>query len=129
LALNELMDAALEALPDGLAVCYIDMPEALVLTRRSRRPFSQEVLDALAATAARLLDGKGVAAAWRVATGRESEDRPAEALAQNAEHTCLFLRVGKYPDHALCVLARRGIDIGQMRAVATQLVEDIANAI
>jgi len=139
LALNELMDGALEALPDALAVCYIDMPEALVLSRRSRRPFSQEVLDALAAIAARLLDGEGVAVAWRAAarpaaTGELTADeagaaRPDEALVQNAEHTCLFLRVQKYPDHALCIMGRRGADVGQLHAVASRLALDIADAI
>jgi len=128
-ALNELMDGALEALPDGLAVCYIDMPEALVLTRRSRKPFSQEVMDALAAMAARLLDGEGVVAAWRTAAGRTDRDRPDEALMQNGDHTCLFLRVTKYPDHALCLLGRRGADVGQLRAIGAQLGLDIADAI
>lgn len=129
MALNELMDGVLAALPECLAVCYIDMPETLVLTRRSSRPFPQEVLDGLAALASRLLNGDGIAAAWQGATGHPAPQQPAEAMVQNGEHLFLFLRVQKYPDHALCLLARQGADPVQARAAAITLCKEIEDAL
>lgn len=129
MALNELMDGVLATLPECLAVCYIDMPETLVLTRRSSRPFPQEVLDSLAALAARLLNGDGLVPAWQQATGHPAPEQPSEAMVQNGEHLCLFLRVQKYPDHALCLLARQGPDPMQARAAAIALCKEIEDAL
>ncbi|MCV2866268.1 hypothetical protein [Defluviimonas sp. WL0075] len=127
MALNELMDGTLRALPECLAVCYVDMPEELVLTRRSSRAFSQEVLDAVATLASRLLEGRGVAEAWRQAAVAPEEERPGEAILANDDFTCLFLRMEKHDEHALCLIANRGADVAQMRLAGRALGKDIAN--
>ncbi|MCV2870606.1 hypothetical protein OEW28_18495 [Defluviimonas sp. WL0002] len=129
MALNGLMDGTLQALPDCLAVCYVDMPEELVLTRRSSRAFSQEILDAIATLAARLLDGQGMAGAWRAAVAASAEAMPGEALIRNKDFTCLFLRMEKHGEHALCLIGKSGADVAQMRNAGRQLGKDIANVL
>lgn len=129
MALNELMDGTLQALPECLAICYVDMPEELVLTRRTVRPFNQETLDALAALAARMLDGRGISSAWRLATNAPDGASPDEAVVRNGDHTCLFLRMPGHADHALCLVCRSGADVALMRLAGRQLGKDIANAL
>lgn len=129
MALNELMDGTLQAMPECLAICYVDMPEELVLTRRSVRPFNQETLDALAAIAARMLDGRGMCSAWRRATKAPEGASPDEALFQNDDYTCLFLRMPGHADHALCLVCRSGADVALARLAGRQLGKDIANAL
>ncbi|HPE23923.1 MAG: hypothetical protein H6904_01735 [Rhodobacteraceae bacterium] len=129
MALNELMDGTLHSLPDCLAVCYVDMPEELVLTRRSTRPFSQEVLDAIATLSARLLNGRGISGAWRRAALADIGDLPEEAVARNHGYTCLFLRMPDHEDHALCLVCHPDADVAQMRQVGRQLGKDIANVL
>lgn len=129
MALNELMDGTLQAMPECLAICYVDMPEELVLTRRSVRPFNQETLDALAAIAARMLDGRGMSSAWRRATKAPEGASPDEAIFQNDDYTCLFLRMAGHADHALCLVCRSGADVALARLAGRQLGKDIANAL
>lgn len=129
MALNELMDGTLQALPECLAICYVDMPEELVLTRRTVRPFNQETLDALAALAARMLDGRGISSAWRLATNAPDGASPDEAVVRNGDHTCLFLRMPGHADHALCLVCRSGADVALVRLAGRQLGKDIANAL
>ncbi|MCT8331764.1 hypothetical protein [Albidovulum sediminis] len=129
MALNELMDGTLQALPESLAICYVDMPEELVLTRRTVRPFNQETLDALATLAARMLDGRGISSAWRLATNAPDGASPDEAVVRNGDHTCLFLRMPGHADHALCLVCRSGADVALVRLAGRQLGKDIANAL
>lgn len=129
MSLNELMDGTLQALPECLAICYVDMPEELVLTRRTVRPFNQETLDALAALAARMLDGRGISSAWRLATNAPDGASPDEAVVRNGDHTCLFLRMPGHADHALCLVCRSGADVALVRLAGRQLGKDIANAL
>lgn len=123
MSLDEMLDVGLHSIPGCESICYVDMPTRLVLASQSRKPRPQEVYDAIADSAVRMLRGAGVSAVG-----------PSDA---DARRVCLFggvdVQVFVQPkaqaEHALCCVCDLGADLDAITGKIEELRENLEQAL
>ena len=122
--LKKVMDAYLADTPDCLLVAYIDMASGLVLCSAGRKSTSQEILDRLASIGTSMFLGQSLSE-WGTLAGATDMDR---AMIYNGGHLYYYLRMERFPDHALCFVCRRSTDTGVLRQRALVVRKEVAVA-
>lgn len=120
--LKKVMDAYLADTPDCLFVAYMDLASGLVLCSVGRKTISQEILDRLASIGGCMFLGQSLAE-WGKVAGATDLDR---AMIYNGGHIYYYLRMERFPDHALCFVCRRSADTGTLRQQALVVRKEVA---
>lgn len=123
MSFRAVIEAGLDSAPDCIALSYIDMRARLVLNSASRTPLPQEMLDRVANVAARLFLAPAFGAAGNASEMAE------QATILGSRHIYLFQRMQTLPDHAFCLLCRRGADAVGLRRHALSLRGRLAHAL
>lgn len=108
---------ALEAVPNCVAVGYVDVRRGALLARRTVHPLPPEALDLVGAATAALFQGEKVAALAQFGRGSAAAvGAPAfkEVFAFSESLLHVFLRANKSPDHALVVVCHATANIGMV---------------
>lgn len=131
MSLEKALATAQTALPECVAVGYIDMSTGMLLSVKTTDSHPNEVLDLLAAATADLFQGPNVVAIERMfkrARGISDDNNEHYFLelvvfSKNLLH--VFLRGKKHPDHATVFVCRANANVGMALSKARTALASI----
>jgi len=131
--LESALSVAQGAVPECVAVGYVDMSTGMLLGVRTVDSHPQEVLDLVAAATADLFQGQNV-------TGIEKMFRNSRGVAEDGDHYFneilvfsenllhVFLRSSKASDQAVIFVCRASANVGMALTKSRQALGSIENA-
>lgn len=119
--LNAAIQNAIQSIPECLAAGYVDMSTGMLLGVKTVDSHPSEVLDMLAAATADLFQGTNIVAIEKLfkrARGLPDSDHHyfQEMLIFSDNLLHVFIRCKTYPDHVVCFVCRKSVNIGMALA-------------
>ncbi len=119
--LNAAIQNAIQSIPECLAAGYVDMSTGMLLGVKTVDSHPSEVLDMLAAATADLFQGTNIVAIEKLfkrARGLPDSDHHyfQEMLIFSDNLLHVFIRCKTYPNHVVCFVCRKSVNIGMALA-------------
>jgi hypothetical protein len=117
MSLDNAIQQALNSIPECVAGGYVDMSTGMLLGVKTIDSHPAEVLDLVAAATADLFQGPTVISIekmFRKSRGQvESNSHYFQEIMVFSENLLhVFMRCKTYPDHAVCFVCRKSVNIG-----------------
>jgi hypothetical protein len=133
MSLDTMLTKAQQAVPECVAVGYVDMSTGMLLSVKTVDSHPQEVLDLVAAATADLFQGQNVTAIERMfrksrGQGEDGAHYFKEIIVFSENLLHVFLRAKKKKDQAAVFVCRASANIGMVLSKTRQALTDIEGA-
>jgi hypothetical protein len=133
MSLESALQQAISNIPECLAGGYVDLTTGMLLGIKTVDSHPQEVMDFLAAATSDLFQGPNVVSIEKIfkkARGKDSDAhhyfKEIVVLSENLLH--IFLRSKKNPDHVVCFVCRKSVNLGMALSKGRATMESIEAA-
>lgn len=134
MSLDNAIQQAINSIPECVAGGYVDMSTGMLLGVKTIDSHPAEVLDLVAAATADLFQGPTVVAIeklFRKSRGQAETGshyfQEIMVFSENLLH--VFMRSKKYPDHAVCFVCRKSVNVGMALTKARMSLSPVEGAL